>query len=173
VTLAAAGTDTILRYGDPWLRQPCQSVRPADPAVRLLADRLWSTLRREGGWGLAAPQLGDLKRVVVIRDPRRREAARRLVLVNPTLTARAGGREVLAEGCLSFPGLYLNLPRNRHLEVHFWDLAGQEQSLEAHGLLARAIQHELDHLDGVLFIDHLSRWRRWSLFWQLRQISRS
>ena len=173
MTVARAGADSILHYGDARLRQRCQAVEPGDPAVQALADRLWVALRQRGGWGLAAPQLGDPRRVVVIRDPRRREAARRLVLVNPTLESRSALQETLDEGCLSFPGLYLSLQRSRQVEVHYWDAGGHERSLDAQGVLARAVQHELDHLDGVLFIDHLSRWRRWSLFWRLRQISRS
>ncbi len=162
----------ILRYGDARLRQVC---RPAagDTDLPALADALWRQMLRRGGIGLSAPQLGDARRVVVVKDVRRPRAPTRLVLVDPRLSDFSAETVSFEEGCLSFPGLYLHLPRPRAVTVAFTDLAGEEHRIAAEGLLARVVQHEVDHLDGILFIDHLSTWRRKLLLWRLWRLRRS
>jgi peptide deformylase len=166
----------ILRYGQPCLRRTCEAVDPAAPATRRLADRLWRALERGGGVGLAAPQIGRASRVCVVREhegPR----SRRLVLVNPEIVARSDREVEFEEGCLSFPGLFTMIRRPRAVQVEYDDLAGRRNRLEDDGLLARVAQHEIDHLDGILFIDRLPVWRRWTLrprlWWLARGSGRS
>ncbi len=168
----APGDGRILRYGDERLRAAC---RPAagDADLAALADEMWRLMLRHGGVGLSAPQIGDLRRVIVVRDPRRPRSPTRLVLVDPVLSEPSPEVISFEEGCLSFPGLYLRLERPRAVSVTYRDLAGAEHRLAADGLLARVVQHEADHLDGVLFIDHLSRWRRQLLRWRLWRLRRT
>jgi len=163
---AAPADRPILRFGDDRLRRVCRPVAAGEADAPALAEELWRQLRRRGGVGLAAPQLGDLRRLIVVKDPRP-GPTRRLVLVNPALEPTDAEAVWFEEGCLSFPGLFLRLPRPRAVAVAYRDLAGQEQRLQADGLLARIIQHETDHLDGILFVDHLTGWRRLWLPWRL------
>ena len=167
----AGGVRTTVRYGDSRLRNRCQPIRTGEEGVNQLADDIWQLLRNGGGVGLAAPQLGDLRRLVVVKDPRRAIPPRRLVLINPVVVFRSANRSSYEEGCLSFPGLYLHIVRPVAIRVRYEDLAGHRHELDAMGLLARIIQHEVDHLDGVLFIDHLSPVRRWFLTWRLRKLA--
>ncbi len=160
----------IIHYGDLRLRQRCRDVA-ADEDVGSLATRMWATLRAAKGIGLAAPQVGDLRRLIVVRDARVK-APHRLVLVNPVITAFHGPRVPFEEGCLSFPGLYMPVRRPRGITVQFRDPAGAAQEISDDGLLARVVQHEVDHLDGILFIDHLPPWRRWLLAWRLERLRR-
>jgi peptide deformylase len=117
--------------------------------------------------GLAAPQVGELSRLIVVKPPRGPVSAGGMVLVNPELRDFSADSVVFEEGCLSFPGLYIRLVRPRTVTVDYLDLDGRPRSLAADGLLARIIQHEVDHLDGVLFVDHLSPWHRRLLWWRL------
>ncbi len=165
------GPPAILRYGDERLRQVSAPVAPGSPAVRRIAGRLWQQLQKDSGVGLSAPQIGDSCRVFVVKNAGRKAAGRRLVLANPEITWSSPERCSFEEGCLSFPGLFLNLDRPRAIRVRFDDLDGRSRELAADGLLARIIQHEIDHLDGVLFVDHLSRSRRLLLTWRLRRLA--
>jgi peptide deformylase len=151
----------ILRFGDARLRLRCRDVGPGEDA-RDLADALWAALDAAGGVGLAAPQIGDLRRVIIARDPAA-PRARSLTLVNPVLTATEGPRVWFEEGCLSFPGLYVRVRRPRRVTVTYQDPDGTPRQLADDTLVARIVQHEIDHLDGVLYIDHLAAWRRWLL----------
>jgi peptide deformylase len=164
----------ILRYGDARLRQVCHLAN-GETDLPALADALWRLMLRHGGVGLSAPQLGDLRRLIVVKDMRRPRSPARLVLVNPRLSEPSPETSSYEEGCLSFPGLYIRLIRPRAVTVTFEDLAGQERRIAMDGLLARVVQHEVDHLDGVLFIDHLSPWRRRRelLRWRLLRLGRS
>ncbi|MEM5768994.1 MAG: peptide deformylase [Bacillota bacterium] len=139
----------IKKIGDPLLRQVCSPVE--DPAsVRCLLAEMAGLLRTTStGVGLAAPQVGSLLRVVVIK------LGRELIeLVNPRITARQG-RQRGRETCLSLPGINGIVTRARRVTVEAADRAGEALSINASGFLARCIQHELDHLDGILFIDHV------------------
>jgi len=137
-------------------------VVPSDPGTVALLDTLWDTLSDDGGVGLAAPQIGALQRVVVIRDPGRPEGRQRLDLVNPVIEETFGPDEVFEEGCLSFPGLYTDVVRAQGIELTYSTPTSGERRLKLRDqkLLARIIQHEVDHLDGVLFIDHLGALER-------------
>jgi peptide deformylase len=151
----------ILRYGDPRLRRHCRAFAPGDPAAAPLAAELWTRLA-DDGVGLAAPQIGDERRLIVVADPRRR-GRKKLVLVNPVVEEAIGPDTPFEEGCLSFPGIYLTIRRPLKIVLRYHDLEGNIRRLEDDGLLARIVQHEIDHLDGVLFCDRLPRTSRWLL----------
>jgi peptide deformylase len=157
--------------GDPCLRQRCREVA-ADEDVQDLAGGMLATMAAHDGVGLAAPQVGDPRRVIVVSDPF--AASRRpVVMVNPVIDETFGPDVAHEEGCLSFPALFITLRRPVGVAVRYCDRAGRERTLRDDGFLARVIQHEVDHLDGVLFTDHLPRWRRWLLSWRLHRLRRS
>jgi len=149
----------VRRYGHGCLRRKVRSVDPADPATRELLDTLWAILQAEGGVGLAAPQINRDCRVVVVLDPERQRGQQRIDLVNPVILETFGPRIPFEEGCLSFPGLYTKIFRPQGAVIEYDGIQGRSR-LRDEGLAARIIQHEVDHLDGVLFIDHLSVWQR-------------
>ena len=109
---------------------------------------------------MAAPQIGVAGRACVIRDQGESGPVERLDLVNPVLKRTFGPEEVFEEGCLSFPGLYFNVVRQRGAVIEYQDAEGKQLRLKDEGLLARIAQHEMDHLDGVLFIDRIPVWKR-------------
>jgi peptide deformylase len=138
------------RYGDPILRQAARPVGAVTPEIKRIAADLVDTMWREVGIGLAAPQVGIPLRIFVMDD--RRGGAR--VLIDPVVTETRGTVRA-EEGCLSLPGIFAEVDRHQWLRVTALDAEGQPLDLTAEGLEARIIQHELDHLDGVLFIDRL------------------
>lgn len=141
----------VRRYGDPALRRRAAPVGEITPEVRALVADMVDTMYDEAGIGLAAPQLGVPLRVVVIVDDQTREAR---ALLDPVL-ADAAGTATAEEGCLSLPGIFAQVTRAAWVRVEARDLDGRPTTVEGRGLLARVLQHELDHLDGVLFIDRL------------------
>jgi peptide deformylase len=149
----------IVKYGSQVLRQPCAPVTQIDPAVKALVRDLFDSMKAAEGVGLAAPQLGILRRVVVVDVSRQHPEVLPISLINPRIVA-AEGREVEEEGCLSFPDLYGQVPRHAKVRVEALDINGKQFSIETEGFYARALQHELDHLDGKLFIDYLSPLKR-------------
>jgi peptide deformylase len=159
------GTAVIRLFGDPCLRRRAVDAAVGAPETQALLDTLWATLSADGGVGLAAPQIGVNRRVVVIRDPERPAGRQRVDLVNPVVVHTYGPSTPFEEGCLSFPGLYTMVLRPQGVEVAHGGTCpeGPDQRIRNDGLLARIIQHEVDHLDGVLFVDHLSRRQRWLL----------
>lgn len=145
----------ILHYPEPVLKQAAEPVTRFDEALEALAADMAETMYAAPGVGLAAPQVGVSQRLVVIDCAAKDEQPRLLKIVNPEIVDRQG--EVFEEeGCLSVPGYYAKVPRSEQVTVRFEDLEGKPVETEAEGLLAIAFQHELDHLDGILFIDHLS-----------------
>jgi len=142
---------TVRRYGDPVLRRKAEPVSAITPQIKQLIDDLIETMYDQVGIGLAAPQVGIPLRVIVVGDP---EGGGARPLINPVITARRG-RAVAEEGCLSIPGIFAPVERAEWVRVEALDGDGMPVSLEASGLLARVVQHESDHLDGVLFIDRL------------------
>ena len=149
----------ILIWPDPKLREKCLAVEQVDDEVRRLVEDLFETMYASNGVGLAAPQVGVPKRVVVIDSSPRQEGASPLALINPVIT-RTEGERVYEEGCLSVPGESEEVVRADKVWVTALDRDGKQFSVEADGLLAIAIQHELDHLEGVLFVDHISTLKR-------------
>ena len=150
----------ILLFPDPHLRAKARPVGPGDAdAVRGLAPRMLESMYRAPGIGLAAPQVGAGLRLVVV-DLQRDEQRSPMVLVNPEVVASSAQEAVREEGCLSLPGHYADVSRPARVKVRYHDLGGARREVEADGLLAACLQHEIDHLNGVLCIDHLSKLKR-------------
>ena len=160
----------VLVYPDPVLRRGGKAVTTFDAELRQVAERMIEAMYVEGGVGLAAPQVG-LPRKLLVLNPSgdRKDRAGELVLCNPTIT-RKKGREFGEEGCLSFPGIHAEVERWVSITVTYQDLVGVEQTLATEGWLARIIQHELDHLDGVLFVDRLTAADKLRVKPQLQQL---
>lgn len=136
---------------DPVLRRKTRHVRNIDASIQRLVDDMLETMHHEGGVGLAANQVGVLHRVAVIHLP---EAEKPIVLINPEVLRREGQREV-EEGCLSIPGYRAMLFRSVTVRVKAQDREGKPIRIKAQELLAQALEHEIDHLNGILYIDHL------------------
>ena len=140
----------IIRYPDATLRQKAKRVGSIDGAIQRLIDDMVDTMHEVEGVGLAAPQVGVSLRVIVIELP----DEEMLALVNPQIVKRSGGR-LVEEGCLSVPGYRGDIERSRKVIVKGLDRSGREVRVGAEGLLAQALEHEIDHLNGVLYIDHV------------------
>ena len=149
-----------LRYmPDPVLRTKAKRVRAIDGSIQRLIDNMLETMHHHHGVGLAANQVGVLLRVLVIQLPEEEP----IVLINPEITRRRGEREV-EEGCLSIPGYRGITRRSEKVEARGLDRRGKQVKIKADGLLAQALEHEVDHLDGILYIDRLvSRDRLWKI----------
>jgi len=158
-------------YGDPVLRQKAADVNAFDDSLRALVADLFDTMRAYRGVGLAAPQLGVAQRVFVVEVPVPDAEPVRFAAVNPVLDGRTG-KETAEEGCLSMPGIYEDVVRAGVVRLRALDEHGRPFEQAADGYLARAIQHESDHLDGVLFTDRLSPLRRQFLRRQLDALAR-
>lgn len=141
--------------GSPVLRQRSTEVARVDDGVRQFIDAMFETMDANKGVGLAANQVGVLRRIAVIDAD-----GHRIALVNPRIAATGGTKESEEEGCLSLPDVFAEVTRPTQVTLAALDRDGEPYTLEADGLLARAIQHEIDHLDGVLFIDHLGPMKR-------------
>ena len=142
----------VKTFGDPVLKTRAARVKEFDEALLRLTEEMLVTMREREGVGLAANQVGRLRRVLVagIEEDE-------YVLINPVIEARSDETEVLAEGCLSIPGIQVDVERPVAVTVSGQDAAGEEIRFEAEGLLARVFQHEIDHLDGVLILDRTDR----------------
>ncbi|HME26159.1 MAG TPA: peptide deformylase [Acetobacteraceae bacterium] len=145
---------------DPILKARAKPVGAADmERVRGLVSRMFATMYRAPGIGLAAPQVGvGLRFAIVDLMPDEKPAP--IVLINPEVTARSEEQATREEGCLSLPGQYADVTRPAKVTVRYTDTEGARRQIEAEGLLAACVQHEIDHLDGVLFVDHLSALKR-------------
>lgn len=147
----------ILEYPDPRLRTIAAPVEQVDDALRALIDDMFETMYAAPGIGLAASQVDVHKRFLVLDVSEEKDQP--LVLVNPEIVERAG-EQVCQEGCLSVPGVYADVTRADSILVRALDRDGKPFELRAEGLMAVCIQHEMDHLDGKLFVDHLSMLKR-------------
>lgn len=149
-------TTLSLHYlGDRVLRQPTKRISKINQSVRDLAQEMVQTMYAEQGIGLAAPQVGVNKQMLVIDCDPSNTATPPLVLINPEIQTYSQELATGEEGCLSIPGVFLDVVRPEAVQVKFKDESGRPQKMKASGLLARVIQHELDHLHGVLFVDRV------------------
>ena len=146
----------IHTLGDAVLRTPARRISKVDEAVRELARDMLRSMYSAKGIGLAAPQVGVHKQLLVIDLDPENAATPPMVLINPEIRTFGASLDTYEEGCLSIPGVYLNVVRPTVVEVSFRDELGRPQRLKADGLLGRCIQHELDHLNGVLFVDRVT-----------------
>jgi peptide deformylase len=157
----------IVKYGHPVLVKKAKPVATVDDAVLRLIPVMFNTMYAEPGIGLAAPQVGISLRIMVL-DVGADGKSQPLALINPRIDARKG-RIKSEEGCLSFPGIQVTIPRAAYVKVSATNEKGLPITVEAEGLLSRCLQHELDHLDGVVMIDHLSIPERLKILWEIRQ----
>lgn len=149
----------IVKYPDPILQTPCRDVEEFDDGLRALAEDMVETMYAAPGIGLAAPQVGVDVRLIAIDLTVGEDPGELHVLVNPEVVEEEG-EERDEEGCLSFPDLVLVVPRPQRVKVVAQDLSGDELVFDADGLLARCLHHEIDHVDGVLFLDRVSPLKR-------------
>ena len=162
----------ILIAPHPKLKTKAEPVATVDDGVRRLLDDMFETMYAAPGIGLAAPQVGVMQRVVVIDVADKESPPQPLALVNPEIVARGEDKVVAEEGCLSLPEIYADVERHARVFVRFTDRDGELREMDADGLLARCLQHELDHVDGVLFVDHLSALKRKMLMRKLAKLQR-
>ena len=142
----------ICRLPDPVLRQKAKRVPTVDSSIQRLIDDMVQTMQQASGVGLAAPQVGLSLRVVVLQMPGEEPFA----IINPEIVKRSGEQQVV-EGCLSVPGYVGEIKRSASVTVKGWDRQDKPMRIKATGLLAEALQHEIDHLNGVVYIDHLDQ----------------
>ncbi len=150
----------IVILPDPVLKEVCAPVAAVDDEVRALLDDMLETMYDAPGIGLAAIQIGIKKRIVVIDVSKDEDEKAPICLINPEITWTSEDTSTYEEGCLSIPEYYEEVERPAACKVTFLDRDGKEQALDCDGLLATCVQHEIDHLNGVLFIDHISRLKR-------------
>ena len=163
----------IRKYGDPVLETPCDPITEfGTDELNQLVDNMFETMYANKGVGLAAPQVGVSKRLTVIDPSAGEDPEARIVLVNPELV-KLEGRQVGEEGCLSIPGFREDVKRAMRVKVKAKNAAGEPVELEGEELLARAIQHESDHLNGVLFLKHLSPLKRDMIRRKIRKLQQA
>ncbi|MBQ8481297.1 MAG: peptide deformylase [Alphaproteobacteria bacterium] len=162
----------LYEYPDEVLRQKCERVSVVDDKLRRFLDDMLETMYVDKGCGLAAPQVGVTKRIIVLDDnpsDEDKSARRPMFLINPEIVWRSEETVLFNEGCLSLPDQRAEVERNEKVRVHFVDYNGDEREILADDLLAIILQHEIDHLDGILYIDHLSRLKRTRLLNKLKK----
>jgi peptide deformylase len=150
----------ILILPDKRLRQVSEPVKKIDAGIRTLVEEMFETMYDAPGIGLAAIQIGAPKRVVIMDLAKKDEPKAPQVFINPEILWVSEDKATYEEGCLSIPEYYGDVERPAQVKVKFLDLEGEPQEIEANGLLATCLQHEIDHLNGVLFIDHMSKLKR-------------
>jgi len=150
----------ILTEPDPILRKKCETLEKVDTDTKKLMDDMLETMYSAPGIGLAAVQVGILKRLIVIDISKAEEKKNPLFLINPKIIHQSKKTSVYEEGCLSIPGQFAEIERPAECTLQYIDYHGKEKELKADGLLATCVQHEVDHLNGILFIDYLSKLKK-------------
>ena len=158
--MAAMAVREILILPDKRLRKVSEPVKKIDAGIRKLVDDMLETMYDAPGIGLAAIQIGTSKRVVTMDLAKKEEPKNPRVFINPEIVWSSDEKAVYEEGCLSIPEIYSDVERPAQVKVKYLDLEGELHEIEANGLLSTCLQHEVDHLNGILFIDHLSRLKR-------------
>mgnify|MGYP001181932953 FL=1 len=160
----------ILTEPDPFLRQKSENVEVVNDEIRTLMDDMLQTMYDAPGIGLAAIQIGVAKRVIVIDLSKNEEKKNPLYFVNPEIINKSKNDASYEEGCLSVPNQFAEIERPKKCEVEYLDYNGKKKFLLAEGLLATCIQHEMDHLEGILFIDYLSKLKKSMIIKKLSKI---
>jgi len=163
---------SIIIEPDPILRKKCVPLEKVDGYLRKLMNEMLETMYKAPGIGLAAIQIGILKRIVVI-DISKEEEKKPLFLVNPEIIFTSKKTSTYEEGCLSLPGQYAEIERPAECHVRYIDYNGKQKKLKADGLLSTCIQHEVDHLNGILFIDYLSKLKKTMIIKKLSKQKKS
>lgn len=148
----------VIRYGNNKLRELSMEINDFNDDLKKLADDMYETMIETNGIGLAAPQIGENIRLIIIdtKEDEEKESSGRINLINPKIISYSVKKVMMEEGCLSVPGVFAEIERPAIVKIEAQDLDGHKFEIKARGLLARVIQHEIDHLDGILFIDRLS-----------------
>jgi peptide deformylase len=162
----------VITAPDPRLKRKSKPVAKVDERVRKLMTDMLETMYDSNGIGLSAPQVGVLERVIVIDCAREGDKPRPMKLANPEVVWESEENVVYSEGCLSLPEQYADVERPAEIRLRYLDEQGEIRELEAKGLLATCIQHEIDHLDGVLFVDHISALKRGIILRKLAKTKR-
>ncbi|HVH74480.1 MAG TPA: peptide deformylase [Stellaceae bacterium] len=163
----------IITAPDPRLKAKARPVAAVDDKVRRLMDDMLETMYHAIGIGLAAPQVGVVSRVLVVDVAREGEEPQPLKLANPEILWRSQERIASSEGCLSLPEHYADVTRSAKVRLRYLDHQNEVREFEAEGLLATCLQHEIDHLDGILFVDHISPIKRSIILRKLAKAKRS
>jgi peptide deformylase len=163
----------IITAPDPRLKIKARPVVAVDDDVRRLMDDMLETMRKAIGIGLAAPQVGVAKRVIVLDVARQGEEPQPMMLANPEILWRSTELATFSEGCLSLPEHYADVTRPAAICLRYLDYQNEIREIEVSGLLATCIQHEVDHLDGVLFVDHISLVKRGMILRKLAKTKRA
>jgi len=155
----------IKKYPNPVLKKKCEEIAEITPEIKELALNMEESMIKDKGIGLAAPQVGESKRIIIVhlieeRSPEEKNKKVPQAFINPKIIKKSKETAIEEEGCLSFPGLFLEIKRAKEVEVETLNLNGDKIRIEAKGLPARILQHEIDHLDGILFIDRISFWQK-------------
>jgi len=145
----------IILYPDKILKRKSEEVGEVNEEIRILAGEMVEIMVKEDGIGLAAPQVGILKRIIVVMMEKGPET-----FVNPRIIVKSKETEIMEEGCLCLPGVFLKIKRAKKVEVEALNLQGEKVRMKTEGLTARIFQHEIDHLEGILFIDRASLWQK-------------
>ncbi len=157
---------------DERLKTKCAPIEAVTDDIKALAQDMLDTMYKAPGIGLAAPQIGVLKQLVVLDVADKDSPPAPMVLINPEITWFSEERSVYKEGCLSIPDAYADVERPAKIKLRYVDLDGQTHEIEAEGLLATCLQHEIDHINGVLFTDHLPALRRSMIMTKMRKLKR-
>ncbi|MFZ2008086.1 MAG: peptide deformylase [Stellaceae bacterium] len=163
----------IITAPDPRLKTVARPLEKVTPSIRRLMDNMLDTMYGSIGIGLAAPQVGVSQRIIVIDVAREGEKPKPMRIANPEITWRSPETTVANEGCLSVPEHYADVSRAAAIKLRYLDHENEIRELDADGLLATCLQHEIDHLDGVLFVDHLSALKRGMILRKLQKAKRS
>ena len=150
----------IIIEPDSILRKKSATLEKVDDSLRELLDDMLETMYSAPGIGLAGVQIGILKRLIVIDISKDKEKKNPLFLINPVIISKSNNTSVYEEGCLSLPGYFAEIERPAECQIEYVDYNGKKKDMKASGLLATCIQHEIDHLNGILFIDYLSKLKR-------------
>jgi peptide deformylase len=164
---------SIIAAPDPRLKVKANPVAAVDEAVRRLMDDMIETMYGSIGIGLAAPQVGVSRRVIVVDVAREGEAPQPMRIANPEILWRSEATMEANEGCLSLPEHYADVTRAAEIRLRYLDHENEIREIEAKGLLATCLQHEIDHLDGILFVDHISALKRGIILRKLAKLKRS
>ena len=151
---------SIVIEPDPILRKKSENLEKVDDELKKLLDEMLETMYAAPGIGLAAVQIGILKRLIVIDISKEKEEKNPLFLINPKIISKSKSTSIYEEGCLSLPGHFAEIERPAECKVKYLDYNGKENEMTAKGLLSTCIQHEIDHLNGILFIDYLSKLKK-------------
>jgi peptide deformylase len=143
----------IKKFNEPVLREKCAPVEKVDQETRMLMENMAFTMQKNKGIGLAAPQVGISKRIIIVVDMENRQV---LALANPKILNKSQTTEIEEEGCLSFPNIFIKIKRALEVEVEALDINNEKVRFKVRGFLAREFQHEIDHLNGILFFNRLN-----------------